>query len=56
MPTAHLNALKRKHLQLEKNIHDELAHPARNEFLIERLKKERLRLREEIERNERRSA
>lgn len=53
MQTAHLKALKDKHAKLERNIHREQVHAARDEVLIERLKKEKLYVKELIARNER---
>jgi hypothetical protein len=52
MQNSHLRALKEKHERIERYIHTERAHPARDEIMIERMKKERLHLREEIERVE----
>lgn len=49
MAHPHLRALKKKHETLEKNIHKELAHPARDEVAIKKMKERRLHLREEIE-------
>ena len=49
MPHPHLRALKQKHEKLEKNIHKELTHPARDEGAIKKMKEQRLHLREEIE-------
>ncbi|MCK4946528.1 MAG: DUF465 domain-containing protein [Alphaproteobacteria bacterium] len=49
MQTSHLNALNEKHEKLEQSIHEETTHPARNTVLIERLKKEKLHLKEKIE-------
>ena len=50
MQTSHLKALKAKHRKLERDIHSEQTHAARNEFLIETLKKEKLYLKELIDR------
>ncbi|MFH1158126.1 MAG: DUF465 domain-containing protein [Pseudomonadota bacterium] len=50
MQTSHLKALKEKHEKLERSIHKETTHPARDATLIEKLKKEKLRLKEKIER------
>ncbi len=52
MQTSHLKSLKNKHTQLEQKIHDEQNHAARNETLIERLKKEKLHVKELISRSE----
>ena len=48
MQTSHLNSLKSKHSKLERDIHREQTYPARNEALIERLKKEKLHIKERI--------
>lgn len=48
MHTAHLKALKNKHTKLEHDIHCEMNHPSRNEVLIEKLKKEKLHVKEMI--------
>lgn len=45
----HLDALKRKHGALENQIDDMQARPAPDETIISRLKREKLRLKEEIE-------
>ena len=52
MQTSHLKALQNKHNKLEQDIHSERAHPARNEDLIERLKKEKLHIKERIARSQ----
>ena len=52
MPSSHLNALNEKLEKLERDIHHESTHAARNDLLIEKMKKERLLLKEEIERSE----
>ena len=52
MQTSHLKALKTKHSKLERDIHSEQLHPARNEELIERLKKEKLHVKERIARSQ----
>ncbi len=53
MQTSHLKALRDKHEKLERDIHGERVHAARNDVLIERLKKERLHLKERIDRMQR---
>lgn len=53
MQHSHLKALEHKHKKLERVIHSEQTHAARNDLLIERLKKEKLCLKEEIEREKR---
>lgn len=45
----HLDALKRKHGALEEELNDVLGRPAPDESLIVRLKREKLRLKDEIE-------
>ena len=50
MSASHLKALKEKHGKLEEYIHSEQTHAARDEARIVRLKKEKLQLKEEIER------
>lgn len=49
MISTHLASLERKHAHLEKKIHDEQTHTSGDDLLIERLKKEKLHLKEEIE-------
>lgn len=46
---AHLKALSLKHSHLEKNILDEEHRPAPDSMLLHNLKKEKLRLKDEIE-------
>lgn len=46
----HLNALKTKHDKLEETIQQEMAHPGHDDALIAKIKKEKLYLKEEIER------
>jgi len=50
MQNSHLKALKNKHRKLEQDIHKEETHPARNDILIETMKKAKLYLKERIER------
>lgn len=45
----HLDALRRKHGALDNEINDMLARPAPNDSEIMRLKREKLRLKDEIE-------
>ena len=52
MQTSHLKALNTKHSKLERDIHSELSHPARDETRIEMLKKEKLHLKELIVREQ----
>ncbi|MEZ0261168.1 MAG: DUF465 domain-containing protein [Alphaproteobacteria bacterium] len=49
MAHPHLRALKKKHEKLEHDLQKELAHPARDEGAIKKMKATRLHLREEIE-------
>lgn len=48
MISSRLSALKEKHETIEKSIKDELKHPSANVVLIEKLKRQKLRLKEEI--------
>jgi hypothetical protein len=50
MQASHLKALQEKHEKLEQDIRNESNRAARNEALIARSKKEKLHLKEEIER------
>lgn len=50
MPNSHLRSLQDKHEKLEENIRCESNHPTRDDILIEQMKKEKLLLKEEIER------
>lgn len=45
----HIDALKRKHGALEAEINDMLARPAPDESKLARLKREKLRLKDELE-------
>lgn len=45
-----VNALRDKHSTLERRIEKELSHPAWDEFQVRRLKREKLTVKEEIER------
>lgn len=45
----HLDALKRKHGALDNEINDMMARPAPDESELNRLKREKLRLKDEIE-------
>ncbi|MFC7048880.1 YdcH family protein [Emcibacter nanhaiensis] len=47
---AHINALSEKHALLEKRIDDEEHRPAPDDIVIHELKREKLRLKDEIER------
>ncbi len=46
----HIQELSEKHRKLEQRIETEMAHPDWDESMIAALKKEKLRLRDEIER------
>lgn len=48
MESSHISALQMKHAGLEKRIEDELKRPAPDEGLIQSLKKQKLRIKEEI--------
>jgi len=48
--SAHVNALQSKHAGLEARLHDEMARPSPDAAMIQQLKKEKLRLKEEIAR------
>ena len=50
MLTSHLQTLEEKHENLEEAIREEMAHPARSEGTLRHLKKEKLFLKEQIER------
>ncbi|MBI1214714.1 MAG: DUF465 domain-containing protein [Alphaproteobacteria bacterium] len=50
MVHAHLQALQKKHEELEKQIHRENSHAARNDVAIRRLKEQKLHIKEQIER------
>lgn len=52
MQASHLKALKEKHTKLEQDIHKEQVHAARDDGRIERLKKEKLHIKELIVRTE----
>jgi hypothetical protein len=52
MQASHLKALKEKHTKLEQDIHSEQIHAARDDGRIERLKKEKLHVKELIVRTE----
>lgn len=48
MVQAHLQALQRKHEELEARIHKEGKHAARDEDMIRRLKEQKLHVKEQI--------
>jgi uncharacterized protein len=49
MASAHFTSLKSRHAQLDAQIHAEERRPAPDSALLARLKKEKLRLKDEIE-------
>ena len=48
--SSHMNALQSKHAVLEARLHDEMARPVPDAATIQELKKQKLRLKEEIAR------
>lgn len=48
--SSHVNALQSKHAGIEARLHDEMTRPAPDAAMIQQLKKEKLRLKEEIAR------
>lgn len=48
MASSHVNALQSKHAGLEQRLHQEMIRPAPDTAMIQQLKKEKLRLKEEI--------
>ena len=46
----HIRELSEKHKKLEERIHDEMAHPDWDEVRVAALKKEKLRIKDELER------
>lgn len=52
MHASHLKALQSKHSKLEHDIHAEMVHAARDEVRIEKLKKEKLHIKELIARTQ----
>ncbi len=48
MATSHVTALQSKHAGLEARLHDELTRPAPDMAIVQQLKKQKLRLKEEI--------
>lgn len=50
MVHAHLQALQRKHEELEEKINQEAKHAARNDLAIRRLKEQKLLIKEQIAR------
>ena len=50
MDSSHVAALQAKHDGLERRIHEELTRPAPDSTMVQALKKQKLRLKEEINR------
>lgn len=50
METSHVHSLQSKHASLERQIHAEMIRPAPDEAVIQALKKQKLRIKEELER------
>jgi hypothetical protein len=48
--TSHLSALEQKHKALERQIEDELSHPSADDIRVRQLKRQKLRLKDEINR------
>lgn len=48
----HVDSLRTKHARLEQQIHDEMNRPLPDPTMLSRLKKEKLRIKEEIERSD----
>jgi hypothetical protein len=48
MQSSHVEALKAKHAGLEARLHDELTRPAPDVAMIQQLKKQKLRIKEEL--------
>ncbi|MEJ0043898.1 MAG: DUF465 domain-containing protein [Rhizomicrobium sp.] len=46
----HIQELSEKHKRLEERIHDEMAHPDWDQAAVVALKKEKLRIKDELER------
>ena len=46
----HIQELSDKHKKLEERIHEEMAHPDWDEVAVSALKKEKLRIKDELER------
>jgi hypothetical protein len=47
---SHIAALRQRHTELDQRIHNEEAHPAHDPVEVTRLKQEKLRLKDEIQR------
>ena len=50
MESSHANALQQKHEELDRQIQAEMNHPMPDETLIHQLKKQKLRIKEELAR------
>lgn len=50
MPTSHVDALQSKHAGLDARLHQELTRPAPDAAMVADLKKQKLRIKEEIAR------
>ncbi len=48
MDTSHVAALQAKHEGLERQLHDEMTRPAPDSALVQMLKKQKLRIKEEL--------
>ncbi len=48
MESSHLSALHVKHQGLERRIHEERSRPSPDETMIQKLKKQKLRIKEEL--------
>lgn len=51
MVSSHVHALQSKHAGIEAQLHEEMNRPAPDTAMIQSLKKQKLRLKEEIARN-----
>lgn len=51
MESAHVAALQAKHDGLERRLHDEMNRPSPNSAMVQELKKQKLRIKEEISLN-----
>ncbi|SCW86305.1 hypothetical protein SAMN02927924_03454 [Sphingobium faniae] len=51
MDTSHANALQQKHAVLDRQIQEEMSRPMPDDVMIQQLKKQKLRLKEELARH-----
>ena len=51
MDTSHLSALELKHAGIERKLHEEMSRPMPDDAVIQSLKKQKLRIKEEIARH-----